>query len=141
MKKTGIATLDLAPEAAAEWLEELSRALDWPDNRRAYLLLRAVMHAVRDWLSADEAAQLAAQMPILIRGIFYDGWNPAAIKGHSRSGEDFLLRINAAFSKEPLDNTEKAVSAVFGLLEHRISGGEIEQVKATMRKEIRDLWP
>jgi len=140
MHMTGIKTLDHAPVVAAEWLNDLRKTAGLDTNSKSYMLFRTTLHALRDWLTIDEAAQLAAQLPILVRGIYYEGWNPSATPAHPRSKEDFLQRVNAAFSREPLPDVEGAVSAVFRLLKKHISGGEIDDVVQAMPKQIRQLW-
>ena len=140
MKTTGISSLDHAPQVAAEWLNELNEALGWADKSRSYLLLRETLHAVRDFLTPDEAVDLAAQLPLLIRGIYYDGWKPSRTPKHPRSKQDFLDQVSTAFSAEPLEDPEAAVSAVFALLRRKASPGELDQVAHAMRKSLRDLW-
>ncbi len=140
MKTTGISSLDHAPQVAAEWLNELGDTLSWPDKSRSYLLLRETLHAVRDFLDADEAVDLAAQLPVLIRGIYYDGWKPSRTPVHPRAKHDFLAQVSAAFSDEPLKDPEAAVVAVFDLLRRKLSPGELDQVAHAMRKSLRDLW-
>ena len=81
MTTTGIPTLDHAPQVYAEWLNELCDDLGWAEKGRANLLLREALHAVRDFLPADEAVDLAAQLPVLVRGVYYDGWVPAKCHG------------------------------------------------------------
>lgn len=141
MSVTGITTIDHSPQVAAEWLNQVCDRLDWTDNRRAYLLMRTVLHNVRDWLSVDEAADLAAQLPLIVRGIYFEGWNPSSTPVHPRKKQDFLDRVDHAFGKEPLEDTEVAVAAIFALLDKRISQGETDQVRQSMQKGLRDLWP
>ena len=69
--------IDHSVETTHIWLNELAAELGTEDHRHAYRVLRAVLHAVRDRLTVDEAAQLAAQLPELIRGIYYEGWDRA----------------------------------------------------------------
>lgn len=140
MKTTGITTLDHAPQVVAEWLNLLQEDLGWPDRGRAYLLLRETLHAVRDFLTVDEAADLAAQLPSLIRGIFFEGWVPAKTPAKPRSVDDFLERVAKAFASDPLIDPDVAVAAVFSLLRRQISPGEYRQVAWAMRKPLRDLW-
>lgn len=140
MKITGIATLDHAPQVVAEWINELSDDLEWPDKGRTYLLLRETLHAVRDFLTVDETADLSAQLPVLIRGIYFDGWVPSRTPAHPRAKKDFLARVSARFVDEPLDDEERAVAAVFDLLRRHISEGEFDQVANSMRKSLRELW-
>ena len=73
MSITGISSIDHAPQVVAEWLNELCADLGWSEKGRAYLLLRETLHAVRDLLTVEEAADLAAQLPMLMRGIFFEG--------------------------------------------------------------------
>jgi len=141
MKITGIATLDHAPHDVNAWLTDVCTALGWQEKGRVYLLLRTVLHAVRDWLTVDEAAQLAAQLPILMRGIYYEGWNPSDTPVHPRNKSDFVARIAHPFAREPLDDTEAAISAVLGVFENHVSSGENEQAKHAMRASVRALWP
>lgn len=139
MSVTGISTLDHAPQVFAEWLNELCADLGW-QKPRAYLLLCETLHAVRDFLSVDEAADLAAQLPVLVRGVFFDGWDPSRTPVKQRSKADLLARIQARFQKEPLEDPERAVTAVFDLLRRHVSWGEFEQIKHAMRKPIQELW-
>lgn len=140
MKTTGITTLDHAPQVVAEWLNLLQTDLGWPDRGRAYLLLRETLHAIRDFLTVDEAADLSAQLPLLIRGIFFDGWVPVKTPAKPRTVDDFLDRVVKPFSEDPLVEPDVAVAAVFSLLRRQISPGEFRQVAWALRKPLRDLW-
>jgi len=140
MKTTGITAIDHAPQVVAEWLNLLQDDLGWPDRGRAYLLLRETLHAIRDFLTVAEAADLSAQLPLLIRGIFFDGWVPSRTPAKLRSVEDFLDRVTKAFSNDPLVEPDVAVASVFAVLRRQISPGEYRQVAWAMRKPLRDLW-
>lgn len=140
MSITGISSIDHAPQVVAEWLNELCADLGWSEKGRAYLLLRETLHAVRDLLTVEEAADLAAQLPMLVRGIFFEGWSPAAMPIRARSKSDLLARVSATFDKAPLPDPERAVMAVLDLLRRHVSAGEIAQVRQTLRKPIRAMW-
>ena len=140
MTTTGLATIDTAPQVFAEWLNALREELGWSESGRTYLLLRTTLHTLRDFLTVDEAAQLAAQLPVLVRGVYYDGWDPSKTPVKPRNKSDFLARIEGRFDKEPLENPERAVMAVFDLLERSVSEGEIAQVRHALRKPIQELW-
>ncbi|SFI53030.1 DUF2267 domain-containing protein [Albimonas pacifica] len=140
MSFTGITSLDHAPQVAAEWLNELSDDLFWSDKGRAYVLLRATLHALRDFMTADEAADLAAQLPVLMRGIYCEGWRPSATPVKRRSKADLLERVSAAFAGDPPDDVENCIGAVFDLLQRRISKGEIEHVRHSLRRPIQEIW-
>lgn len=139
MAATGIPTLDHAPQVFAEWLNELCNDLGW-QKPRAYFLLCETLHAIRDFLTVDEAADLAAQLPILVRGVFYEGWDPSRTPVKPRNKSDLLKRVESRFQKAPLEDPERAVAAVFDLLRRHISWDEFQQVKHAMRKPIQELW-
>lgn len=140
MAHIGHANVDEAPQVVAEWLNLLCDDLEWEEKGRAYLLLTETLHTIRDFLTVDEAADLAAQLPLIIRGIFYSGWNPSATPVKPRSKEAFLDRVSGRFQKVPLEDAERAVAAVFDLLRRKVSHGEIQQVGHAMRKPLQDLW-
>lgn len=140
MKPTGLTAIDHSPQVVAEWLNLLQLDLGLPDRNRAYMLLRETLHAIRDFLTVDEAADLSAQLPLLIRGIFFEGWAPAKTPVHPRSVDDFLNRVLQPFADDPLIEPDVAVAAVFAVLRHQISRGEYDQVAWAMRKPLRDLW-
>lgn len=140
MSITGITPLDHAPQVVAEWLNELNADLGWSEQGWAYLLLRETLHAIRDQLSVNEAADLAAQLPVLVRGIFFEGWQPAAMPIRARSKADLLARVASKFGKTPLPDPERAVVAVLDVLRRHVSSGEIAQVRQSIRKPIREMW-
>ena len=140
MTSHALSSLRHSPQVVAEWVNLLREDLEWDDPGRAYMLLREVLHAVRDYLSVDEAADLSAQLPLLVRGIYFDGWVPSRAPAQPRSKADFLGRIQKPFSETPLDDPERAAAAVFDVLRRKISQGEFDQVSRSMPKTLRDLW-
>jgi uncharacterized protein (DUF2267 family) len=141
MSHTGIAVLDGAADVANGWLNELEQLSHLDDRQHAYRLLRSSLHALRDWLNADEAANLGAQFPLLIRGIFYEGWNPSATPVHPRTKDDFIRAVQSAFPGDPLRNPDLAVGGFFALLNRHVSAGQIQQMRNALQKPLRDLWP
>lgn len=130
-----------ALQSLHEWLKELGTIVNWEDEQRAYRLLCVTLQALRDWLDVNEASQLGAQLPLLVRGIYYEGWRPAETPVAERSREAFLARIEEAFKTDPIDSTSEAVTSVFKLLNLRISKGEIEDVRMRLPSALRELWP
>lgn len=138
---THLRAIENTAELTREWVRDLDDLLDWSDEPRALRLLRVTLQAIRDWLDVNEAAQLGAQLPLLVRGLYYEGWRPAKTPAEDHSKEAFLARIEEAFSSDPLDSVEEAALAVFRLLNNHVSRGEIEDVRSRMPKALRDLWP
>ena len=73
MSHTGVSNLDHSIDKAAAWLTEVAGEFGTDDRRFAYRVTRAWMHALWDRLPVPVAAHLAAQLPELLRGVFYDG--------------------------------------------------------------------
>lgn len=139
MPHTSVAGLNHAAEQAQQWVNELANELEC-SNQDAFRLLRSVLHTLRDWLSPEEMADLSSQLPTLIRGIYFEGWNPAE-PAWERTKRDFVLRVRNSFGYEQELDVDKAIAAVFRLLDRHISHGEIVQVRNSMKKSLRHLWP
>ena len=138
---SGLESLDHTVQLTHVWINDLDARLEWDNKARSYRLLKAVLHAIRDWLSVNEAANLGAQLPGLLRGAYYEQWHPAKTPVKSRSMDDFLAQVNEHFRRDPLPNTAQAVMEVCHLLNKKITAGEIEDVRNPMPKEIRNFWP
>jgi len=123
------------------WLKELMPLMGGQNKQQAYLALRATLHALRDRLTVEEVAQLGAQLPMLMRGFYYEGWDPAGKPLKERHKEQFLYRIEQQFRSDNGLDAEQVACAVFLLLANRVSAGEIEDVRRVLPAEIRDLWP
>ncbi len=122
------------------WMKELMAAVDWDDEHRTYRLLRATLHALRDRLPVNEAVHLGAQLPMIVRGFYYEGWQPAHKPVKERHKEEFLDHIEEAFKTDPNEDNEALARAVFRLLANHVSAGEIDQVRHALPKELQTLW-
>ncbi len=141
MSATGLHAFDHTLHITNIWLNNLMARLGTEDRHRAYLALRVTLHALRDNLSVDEAAHLGAQLPMLVRGFYYEGWHPAGKPLKERSRDAFLSHVRHGMARDPSVDPEHAVRAVFGLLSERITKGEIEDVRQRFARPIRELWP
>lgn len=141
MSAVGLESIDHTIQLTHIWINDLDTRLGWDDKHRSYRLLRTVLQAVRDWLPVNEAAKLGAQLPTLLRGVYYEHWRPAVSPVKHRSKPDFIARIADAFEKDPIAFPSKAVTAVFALLSEKIAAGEIDDVRHSLPADIRTLWP
>jgi uncharacterized protein (DUF2267 family) len=141
MSMTGLDVFDRTIHKTNNWLNELMEILGWHDRHKAYLALRVTLHALRDRLTVEEGAQLGAQLPMLIRGFYYEGWDPTGKPLKVRHKEEFLARVEEQFSGDDQVDAEQVARAVFTLLSNRITEGEIEDVKHVLPAELRELWP
>ena len=124
------------------WLNELMTELQWEDKpQKTFLALRTALHALRDRLTVEEAVHLGAQLPILIRGFYYEGWKLAQKPVKERHKSDFLDHIAHAFREDDTVDPERVMRAVFKILARHITVGEIENVKHLLPKSLQELWP
>ncbi|RVC61951.1 DUF2267 domain-containing protein [Mesorhizobium sp.] len=140
MIHTSTASLTHSAEQAQQWVSELARDLGW-NERNAYRFLKSVLHTLRDWLSPEEMADLSAQLPTLIRGVYFEGWKPSDAPVSERKKRDFVISVRDSFGYEPGVDIDTAIKAVFKLLDRHISHGEIVQVRNSMKTSLRHLWP
>jgi uncharacterized protein (DUF2267 family) len=140
MSTTGLEVFDRTIHKTNIWLKDLMEMLDSGNRQEAYVTLRATLHALRDRLTIEEASQFAAQLPMLIRGFYYEGWDPTGKPLKERHREEFLTHINEELRPYEID-AEQAARAVFLVLANRISEGEIQDIEHVLPREIRDLWP
>ena len=140
MSNTGLRAFDETLHLTNAWLKDVMKETGNDDREDAYAALRAVLQALRDRLTVDDAVHLGAQLPMLVRGFYYEGWHPAGRPYRERSKEQFLDHVEERLRGREHLVSEQVTRAVFRLLEDRVSGGEIAKVKHALPKPVRDLW-
>ena len=89
MSATSVAAFDQTLQKANVWLRDIRTELWWLDSDRVYHALRAVLHALRDRLTLEEAVNLGAQLPLILRGCYYEGWRPRHAPSSERTKAQF----------------------------------------------------
>ncbi|WP_404384641.1 DUF2267 domain-containing protein [Caenispirillum salinarum] len=142
MSDTGLDIFDRTVQVSNEWVNEINAQLGG-EKKHAYHALRATLHALRDRLTVDEATDLGAQFPIMVKGIYYDQWHPADNPAKDqRSKEEFLGAVGERLKQSATDDDpERACKAVFAVLQQRVTAGEIKDVKNMLPGEVQTLWP
>ena len=140
MPTAHIDVFDTTVQKTHDWLNELSAGLGTENKRLAYRALRSTLHALRDRLTVDEVAQLGAQLPMLLRGLYYEGWDPTGKPIRVRHKDEFLVPIADALANDDVD-AEDAARAVFQVLANRITFGEMKDIKHILPASVRALWP
>lgn len=140
MAELGLEVFDRTVHDTNSWLKEISEELGHPDRQMAYHALRGVLFTLRDRLTPEEAADFASQLPILIRGIFYEGYRPANKPDTFRDRAEWLERVRIELDKVGGQNPENATRAVFRVIGRRVTGGEVEDVRRMLPSKIRDMW-
>lgn len=137
---TNVSAFEHTLQQTNEWLDTLVAELGHGDRHQAYRILRAVLLALRDRLTVEEATDLGAQLPMLIRGFYYEQWTPSKTPTRERRLEEFLDRV-AENTQEGVDGSpEETAKAGFRVLDKHITSGEAEDVKSNLPEDIRTLW-
>ena len=136
---TTISELNTTVTESEDWVDDLTRRLGWQDRERVYRALLAALHALRDCLGRDEAVYIGAQLPALLRGLYYEGWHPRARGAASRSA--FLERILDGVHREVDVDAEQVARAVMALLATHMPAAELEDAKAATPPALHNLWP
>lgn len=133
-------TISHAVQQTQEWLKALIEAGSYASETEALAVLRAVLHQLRDRLTPQEAVDLGAQLPLIVRGIYYEGWRPSKTPQKVRSQDEFLEGVSAKLAPHPI-GAEPATRDVFSLLAQAVDSGEIGDVINQLPKGIKELWP
>jgi uncharacterized protein (DUF2267 family) len=137
MSEHGLAGIDGAAHKTYVWLDEIAAAFHG-DRHHALQILRAFLHLLRDHLSVDESAQLAAQFPVLVRGLYFEGWDPSHSLIHERSSDAFLARFVHDSGIRQMDARD-AVAAAWTVLRNHVTAGEVDDVFASLPAHLREL--
>jgi len=141
MSATGIEVFDTTLQKTNQWLQDIMRELGTENRQQAYLVLRATLHTLRDRLPLEEVAHLGAQLPMLVRGIYYEGWRPS-LEVRKLHREEFLASVLVHFAGTALEDSdpELAIRAAFSTLARNIAPGEIDKVIHLLPKDLREFW-
>ena len=138
-----VAAISTTVEKTNRILSEIEREMGWrgrPDQ--ALSALRVVLHTLRDRLPINAAASLGAQLPELVRGIYYEGWAPARVPV-KMNRDEFLDEIARHFiysGEEGFDAAQMA-STVLETIALHLDHGEVEKIRAALPKGIAALMP
>jgi uncharacterized protein (DUF2267 family) len=96
---------------------------------------------LRDRVGADNAVHLGAQMPMLLRGAYYEGWRPAATPTRERRLGDFIEHVQAELPKDSAVNPAEAARASFSAMSQCLDRGEMLKLRGILPHEVLNLWP
>lgn len=121
------------------WINEINEKLDYNDKQTAYTALEGTIQILRDMLTVEEATDLGAQLPLLLRGTYYTNWNPSETP-LDLNKSSFVSRVHAHLGNDPDIEPTETVQNVFEFLKTKITPGEIQDVKSQLPKDIKTLW-
>lgn len=138
MSVQSVDSIERSVHKTNDWLSDLASELGY-SNEEAWRILKAFLQTVRDELTVDEAAHLAAQLPLVLRGAFYEGFDPGPGPSKPRKRDEFLavLAERAQFPR-PAD-AELPAEAAATVLRRHVTAGEVDDVLAQLPSEVRDV--
>jgi uncharacterized protein (DUF2267 family) len=139
MSATGLEVFDKTLETTHIWLNEIMEDLG-PDRQVAWKVLSIVLHKLRDRLPIGLAANLGAQLPLLVRGVYYDQFEPAKLPTECNNREEFVAEVEEWLADTRPVDPDQAVRTVFKVLSRHISQGQVEKVKEALPKSLRQSW-
>lgn len=137
----GIHIFDSVVDDANVWLKAISEQLKTDNAHVAYGALRATLHALRDRVPMESAVHLGAQLPTVIRGVYYENWHLAVTPTKERHLGQFLDHVARDLPAGGGIDPENAACAVFDVMTDMLDHGEIAKVIRMLPMELRDLWP
>ena len=139
MSVTGVTALDHTIQETNVWLKAVEEELELDSRQQAYNALRAVLHALRDRVPPEVAIKLGAQLPILLRGIYYENWHAAGTPTKERHARDFADHVGTELSQQfPIDPLT-VVRGVFEVLWEKLDSGEFDKVMHHLPAALREL--
>ncbi len=140
MSTNGLDVFDKTLQTTHIWLDEIIEDLG-TDRHTAWRVLGAVIRALRDRLPLGLCAHFAAELPLLVRGAYFEQWRPGQDVLKQRSLAEFLERVSDGLSGAKPIGSAEAVGAVFAVLERHLERGQIAKVQHALPEEVRALWP
>jgi uncharacterized protein (DUF2267 family) len=131
--------LDHAVQGASIWIRDVGSAWGVSDEERCVAALRATLHALRDRLPIDEAAHLAAQLPVLVRGMYFEGWVPSRTPARMHR-RDLLERIRHDAGLETVDEAAFAARAVSQVLWKHTTEGAMAHVIGVLPIDLTEVF-
>ncbi|MFX0579028.1 DUF2267 domain-containing protein [Nocardia nepalensis] len=124
-------------QTARIWLDTVMDCLGTSDRRYAHRVLRAWLHIVRDRLTVDAAAHLGAQLPEVLRGIYYEGWRPSDVP--KRYDKPQFVELFAGAARIAADDVPLAATCVSSALQDRFSPGTLEHALGQVPPAMREF--
>ena len=139
MSANGLAVFDKTLQTTHIWLDQIMTRIG-PDRQVAWKVLGTVLHKLRDRLPAEASAHLAAQLPLLIRGAYYDQYRPSEQPTDCRTREEFVDEVAEWLADTRPVDPEEAIAAVFDAISRNVDAGQVEKIKRVLPKAIREMW-
>lgn len=132
-----------------EYLNELAAGMGHPEEEgQTYILLRSVLHVLRDRITISESFHVLSQLPMFLRGLYVEQWEYRETPLKIDSLEEFKTAVKqeqAKLGEQQFDwgqHTEDLISMVLTSLGTRyLTEGQLQHIATQMPKELQGLFP
>jgi uncharacterized protein (DUF2267 family) len=139
MSATGLEVFDRTLQTTNTWLGEIMQQLE-TDRHVAWKVLSVVLHKLRDRLPVELAAHLGSQLPLLVRGVFYDQYQPARQPSDCRTLDAFVAEVAEWLADTRPVDPKLAIRAVFAVLSRHVPAGQLDNVRGALPSSLRSFW-
>ncbi|MGF1549775.1 MAG: DUF2267 domain-containing protein [Sphingomonadaceae bacterium] len=139
MSATGLDVFDKTLQTTNIWLDEIMADIG-PDRQVAWKVLSIVLHKLRDRLPVELAANFSAQLPLLVRGVYYDQYEPAKQPSGCENMGEFSAEVEEWLADTRPVDPELAIASVFGVLSRHLTDGVIDNARNALPESIREFW-
>ena len=139
MSATVLDVFDKSLHATNAWLDEIADDIG-PDRHVAWKVITVVLHKTRDQLPVELAARLGAELPLLIRGAYYDPFEPNRQKVKCCNLEELTDEIAKWLSGARRIHPSLALQAVWATLSRQVPVGLIRKVQEVLPHDLREFW-
>jgi uncharacterized protein (DUF2267 family) len=132
-------TINKSIHKTYDWLYDIADNCGWDDLNKSLASLRAVLHQLRDNLPLNELVHFSAQLPLFIKGIYFENWNPNIAPLKERTRESFLASIEESLKRHPEIDLEEAIMGVFSTLFRKLPEDEMIKLSNVLPKGVRSF--
>ena len=133
-------------DEATRFIKSVAKRLGTPgDLEHAVRVLRSVFGVLRRRIVPDESLQLISKLPLVIKGIYVDGWNICEPLSEASTLHEFLFEIRShpqGRSQLDFSNVElakKKIIAVFNVLKQFVCEGELNDILSNFSRESSEI--
>ncbi|MCF8304270.1 MAG: DUF2267 domain-containing protein [Bacteroidales bacterium] len=128
------------------FVKRLAEDLGHPEEiSRVGIILRAVLHAVRDKLTISESLDMIAQLPMFLKAVYVDNWSYMEKPLRYSSAEEFTEEVKKRqkqLGETQFDWDKPTVEIVKIVINHigqYITQGELDDIVAQMPKDLKNV--
>jgi len=134
-------------EEGNRFVNNLAEELGHPEEiSRTGIVLRAVMHSLRERITVSESLHFLSQLPMFLKAIYVDEWKYREKPLDLNTVEDFKEEVKLhqmQYGEQEFNwskSTEEIIKTVFAALNTYVSEGEFEDIIAQMPKDLKELF-